>query len=65
MNKLIFKGNWNQLKGTLKTKWGKLTDNDMQVIEGNHEQIYGILHKHYGYTKDQVQKDIETFNRAA
>ncbi len=60
MNKDIFQGQWNEVKGKLKQKWGKLTDNDFTVIEGNHDEIYGILQKHYGYTKEQVKKDIDS-----
>lgn len=65
MNKNIFKGNWDQFKGKLKSTWVKLSDDDLKVIEGNNQQIYGILQKHYGYTKDQVEQEIEKINRAA
>jgi uncharacterized protein YjbJ (UPF0337 family) len=40
---------------------GKLTDDDFKVIEGNHQEIYGSLQKHYGYTKDQAEKAVEDF----
>ncbi len=59
MNKEIFKGKWNEIKGKLKQKWGKLTDDDLAVIEGKHEEVYGFLQKHYGYTKDQINKEID------
>lgn len=62
MNEHILKGNWNELKGKLKQKYGKLTDDDLTVIEGKHDEIFGVLEKHYGYTKDQIKKDLETFD---
>ncbi len=60
MNTEIFKGKWNEVKGKLKQKWGKLTDDDLTVIEGKHEEIYGLLQKYYGYTKDQINKHIDS-----
>ena len=65
MNNKIFKGNWNQIKGKLKEKWGKLTDNDMKEIEGQHDRIYGLLQERYGRKKEEIQKEIDEFNRAA
>lgn len=60
MNKEIFKGKWNEVKGQLKQKWGKLTDDDLTVIEGKHDEIYGRLQKHYGYSKDQIDKYLDS-----
>jgi uncharacterized protein YjbJ (UPF0337 family) len=60
MNKEIFSGKWAEIKGKLKQKWGKLTDDDLTVIEGKNEEIYGLLEKHYGYTKDQINKELDT-----
>lgn len=64
MNKEIFEGNWEQLKGELRQFWGKLTDDDLQQIKGNQEEIFGKLEKHYGYTKEQAQKAIADFKNA-
>jgi uncharacterized protein YjbJ (UPF0337 family) len=61
MNKDIFEGKWEEVKGKMKQAWGKLTDNDFKVIEGAHEEIYGTLQKHYGYSKDQAQKAVKEF----
>ena len=63
MNKDIFEGKWEETKGKMKQLWGKLTDDDFKVIEGNHQEIFGTLQKHYGYTKDQAQKAVEEFKR--
>lgn len=61
MNKDIFEGKWEEVKGKMKQAWGKLTDDDFTQIEGNHQEIYGKLQKHYGYTKDQAEKSIKEF----
>jgi uncharacterized protein YjbJ (UPF0337 family) len=59
MNTEIFKGNWDQVKGKIKQKWAVLTDDDLLRIEGKHDEIYGILEKHYGHSKDEIKKLIE------
>ena len=59
MNNQVLKGNWNEVKGKLKSTWGKLTDNDLKEIEGNQQQLFGKLQKYYGYTKDDIQRKID------
>ena len=61
MNKDIFEGAWEEVKGKMKQSWGKLTDDDFKVIEGDHQELFGKLQKHYGYTKDQVEKAVKDF----
>jgi uncharacterized protein YjbJ (UPF0337 family) len=45
----------------MKQAWGKLTADDFKIIEGSHQEIYGKLRKHYGYTEDQAQKAVRDF----
>ncbi|WP_302788888.1 CsbD family protein, partial [Escherichia coli] len=52
MNKDQADGNWKQLKGKVKEKWGKLTDDDLTVIEGKREQLVGKIQERYGYQKE-------------
>jgi uncharacterized protein YjbJ (UPF0337 family) len=52
-------GKWKQLKGVARQKWGKLTDDDLDVINGKQEELVGKLQERYGYTKEQAQKNIE------
>jgi uncharacterized protein YjbJ (UPF0337 family) len=52
-------GNWKQVKGKIKEKWGKLTDDDINVINGRRDQLEGKLQTRYGYTRDQVRKDVD------
>jgi uncharacterized protein YjbJ (UPF0337 family) len=57
MNREQFEGNWHQLKGKLKEKWGKLTDDDIAIINGKYEQFLGKLMQKYGYSKEQAEKE--------
>ncbi len=63
MNSTTMAGNWKELKGKIKEKWGKLTDDDLKVIEGKQDQLSGILEQRYGYAKEQAKKDAENFYR--
>ena len=58
MNKDEIGGNWQQFKGKAKEQWGKLTDDDMTVIEGKRDQLVGKFHVPYGYEKDQPEKQL-------
>ena len=51
-------GNWKQFKGKAKEQWGKLTDDDMTVIEGKRDQLVGKIQERYGYEKDQAEKEV-------
>jgi uncharacterized protein YjbJ (UPF0337 family) len=50
-------GNWKQIKGKVKEQWGKLTDDDLDVIAGKQDQLEGHLQQRYGYAKDQAQRN--------
>jgi uncharacterized protein YjbJ (UPF0337 family) len=52
-------GNWKQLKGRAKAKWGKLTDSDLTAIGGRREELEGKIQERYGYAKDRILSDIE------
>ncbi len=64
MNKDIFEGNWEHIKGEIKQFWGKLTDDDLLEIKGNQQEIFGKLQRHYGYTKEEARKAIEKFKNS-
>ncbi len=61
MNDDILKGKWNEMKGKVKQKWSKLTDDDMLGMEGSTEELSGKLQKIYGYKKEEAQDHIDTF----
>ena len=52
-------GNWKQFRGSVKEQWGKLTDDDLDVIDGRREQLEGKIQERYGYAKDQVRRDVD------
>ena len=57
-------GSWKQVKGSVKEKWGKLTDDDLDVINGRREQLEGKLQEHYGFAKDQIRKEVDAWYSA-
>jgi uncharacterized protein YjbJ (UPF0337 family) len=57
--KLQMKGNWNEMKGKLKQKYGQLTDDDLAFAEGKEDELLGRLQKRLGRTKDEVRAEIE------
>ena len=59
MNADQIKGNWKQLKGKIKEQWGKLTDDDLLIINGQQDQLVGKLQERYGYTKEQAERELE------
>ena len=61
MNKDRLEGDWTNLKGKIKEKWGKLTDDDLKVIEGKRDQLSGKLQERYGYEIEQAEKELEDF----
>jgi uncharacterized protein YjbJ (UPF0337 family) len=61
MNWEIINGNWTLLKGTVKLHFGKLTHNQLRVIDGKQDQLIGSIHKSYGATKQMIDKHIKKF----
>lgn len=56
MNKAIFKGNWDSLKGKLKQKYANLTDDDLMFIEGKEDETLGRIEKKLGKSREEVEK---------
>jgi uncharacterized protein YjbJ (UPF0337 family) len=63
MNVDELKGKWTQLKGEAKVQWGKLTDDDLDQIEGNAQKLAGRIQERYGYEKAQAQREVDEFLR--
>lgn len=51
-------GKWNQMKGAVKERWGKLTDDDLTVIDGNRDKLLGKIQERYGITKEKAEEEI-------
>lgn len=58
MNKEILEGKWDQLKGNLQSKWGKLTDDDLEKIKGDSKVLHGKLKEYYGLSKEDIESEI-------
>jgi len=63
MNTDVIKGKWKQLSGTLKEKWGKLTDDDLQAADGHAEYLVGRLQERYGWTREKAEEEVRDFSR--
>ena len=64
MTTLEIKGDWNITKGKLKQKWAKLTDDDLQFVEGRHDELLGRIQKRTGETREAVEKAIKEYSSA-
>ena len=59
MTKLELKGNWNEIKGKLKQKYGQLTDDDLTFAEGKDDELLGRLQQRLGRTKEEIRRELE------
>ncbi|WBU52604.1 CsbD family protein [Paracoccus sp. SCSIO 75233] len=61
MNWDIIAGKWDQLKGSVKEKWGELTDDELTEVAGNKDKMSGKLQEKYGWTKEEADNQINDF----
>jgi uncharacterized protein YjbJ (UPF0337 family) len=61
MNWDIAKGQWKQFRGQVQEQWGKLTDDDLDQIEGKRDQLLGAVQKRYGIAKDEAEQQLTKF----
>ena len=61
MNKDILAGKWDQAKGEIQKQWGKLTNDDMDVIKGDATKLSGKLQEKYGWTKEEAEKKMDDY----
>ena len=64
MNSDQLKGKWKQVKGSVKERWGKLTDDDLEVIDGQSEQLIGTIQERYGIAREAAQKQVDEWNKS-
>lgn len=63
MNKDTVEGNWLQFKGKVKEQWGKLTEDDLDIIAGRREQLLGKIQERHGISKDEAEKQVNVWHQ--
>lgn len=64
MNSDQLQGKWKQMKGSVKERWGKLTDDDIDIINGQNDQLVGKVWERYGIAKEEAQRQVEDWMRS-
>jgi uncharacterized protein YjbJ (UPF0337 family) len=64
MNKDMMKGQWKQMKGEVKRRWGMLTDDELDQAEGDFDKLVGRIQERYGYHRDQAERELNDFLHA-
>nr|WP_298137278.1 CsbD family protein [uncultured Pseudomonas sp.] len=62
MNSDVLKGKWKQVTGSIKQRWGKLTDDDVDVAEGHTDYLVGKLQERYGWSKEKAEEEVNDFS---
>jgi uncharacterized protein YjbJ (UPF0337 family) len=63
MNWDQMQGQWQEFRGKVREQWGKLTDDDLDVIAGKRDQLVGVLQKRYGQAKEEIERQVSEFER--
>ncbi len=63
MDENVLKGKWKQVRGSVKKQWGKLTDDQLDQIEGDRDKLVGKLQEEYGYSKQEAEQQVDQFLR--
>jgi uncharacterized protein YjbJ (UPF0337 family) len=63
MNWDTVKGDWKQFRGKVKEAWGKLTDDQLDVVSGKRDQLIGAIQKGYGIARDEAERQVQQFER--
>lgn len=61
MNENVLEGKWKQFRGEVKERWGELTDDELDQIEGRRDQVVGLLQEKYGYAKEDAEDEYDEF----
>lgn len=64
MNKDTLEGNWKQLSGKAKAQWGKLTDDDLDVIEGRATELAGKIQERYGIEREEAERQVDEWQKS-
>jgi uncharacterized protein YjbJ (UPF0337 family) len=61
VNKDVLQGKWKQMRGKVKQQWGKLTDDQLDQINGSYEELAGLIQENYGYTVEKSRQELDNF----
>jgi len=61
VNQDTMQGQWRQLRGRIREQWGRLTDDDLDVIAGRRDQLVGLLQQRYGETREEIERQVREF----
>jgi uncharacterized protein YjbJ (UPF0337 family) len=61
INRDTLAGQWKQLKGEVKSRWGRLTEDELTQVEGDYEKLVGKIQSRYGYTRERVEQEVSDF----
>ena len=61
MDANILKGKWMQIKGSVREKWGQLTDDDVDRVSGSAERLVGVIQERYGYAKQKAEDEVDAW----
>lgn len=64
MNEQVLKGRWTELKGKAKEKWGRLSNDELEEIDGNIDQLIGRLQQRYGLVQEEARKEVDAWLKA-
>lgn len=64
MDRNRLEGNWKQVKGQVKETWGDLTDDDLDVVEGQRDQLIGKIQERYGIAREEAARQVREWERA-
>ncbi|MFA8386311.1 MAG: CsbD family protein [Pelagibaca sp.] len=65
MNWDQIKGQWTQMQGEAKRQWGKLTDDDLQQVEGDRDKLVGAIQEKYGKSKEEAEQEVDKWSKSA
>lgn len=61
MNKDVLEGQWKQIKGKVKQQWGRLTDDELDMISGRYDELAGLIQERYGYSREEADNELDMF----
>lgn len=64
MNWDMIKGQWKQMKGSVQTKWGEITDDEADKVEGDRERLIGLVQEKYGMARDEAERQVDDWSRS-